>query len=687
VNILGYLCLILITISCFAGLGLALAGLSTGRRELTRSAVTAVYVVTGLAVVASIALVVVLVTRDFSNQYVYDYTSKSLSLAYTMSGFWAGNAGSLLLWLLLLAIFSLVALRQIRREDPDSTPYVAPILLAIITFFSLLTVFGNNSNPFLLLDGVNPFAGLPAGAVPDDGYGMNPMLQHPGMVIHPVALYLGFVGCAIPFAVAMGGLLARSPSVGWLPAVRRWTLVGWLFLSIGNLVGAWWAYVTLGWGGYWAWDPVENDSLMPWLTATALVHAVIMTRRRRMFLGWTAVLVAITFLLTIFGTFLTRSGIASSLHAFSDNTFVPWFTVFLIIGIVFSIAVIVSRRSELASGKRLVDMLSRESAFLYTYLVLVIIAFVVLWGVVFPTITGALRGTKVELNPNFFTVVTVPLTVILMFLIGLCPLLPWRGRDRKQLLKDATWTATPAVIVLVCYSPSASKALHLLSFTLATFALASVVVQYARGWRARHKASGAGWVRSFGGMVWANRSRYGGFLVHLGVIIVLVGITGSYAFKQDVKTDLAKGDSLTIGRYELTYDDLASEQAADKELARATFTITRDGKVVGRVHPVKEYYYPPQDQTWTRVALRSTLTDDVYVTLLGFAEDGSSVSVEAQLNPLVIWLWIGGGVLVMGGLIAMWPARRATARDVQYTREVSKSPSSAAARRRPGADR
>jgi cytochrome c-type biogenesis protein CcmF len=517
---------------------------------------------------------------------------------------------------------------------------------------------------------------------------MNPMLQHPGMVIHPVALYLGFVGCAIPFAVAMGGLLARSPSGGWLPAVRRWTLVGWLFLSIGNLVGAWWAYVTLGWGGYWAWDPVENASLMPWLTATALVHAVIMTRRRRMFLGWTAVLVAITFLLTIFGTFLTRSGIASSLHAFSDNTFIPWFTVFLLVAIGFSLAVILSRRSELASGRKLDDMLSRESAFLYTNLVLVIIAFVVLWGVVFPTITGALRGAKVELNPNFFTLVTVPLTLILMFLIGLCPLLPWRGRDRKQLWKDALWTATPAVIVLVVLlAVGLRKPYTLLSFTLAVFALASIVVQYARGWRARHKASGSGWVRSFGGMVWANRSRYGGFLVHLGVIIVLVGITGSYAFKQDVKTDLVTGDSLTIGRYELTYDGLTSEQAADKESARATFTITRDGKVVGHVYPVKEYYYPPQDQTWTRVALRSTLTDDVYVTLLGFAEDGSTVSVEAQLNPLVIWLWIGGGVLVVGGLIAMWPARRARARDLEATQEVGTGRVSATGPGKAGADR
>ncbi len=556
-NNLGYLCLILILLACFAGLALAFAALHTGRRGFVRGAVGAVYVVAALTVIASIVLLVALVSRDFSNDYVASHTSRSLPLAYTISAFWAGNAGSLLLWLLLMAVFSLVALRQIRRENAPSTPYVAAILLAITTFFALLMIFGNNSNPFI---------SVAEGRVPADGLGLNPQLENPGMVIHPGALYLGFVACAIPFAVVMGGLLARSPTAAWLPAVRRWTLVGWFFLGIGNLVGAWWAYVTLGWGGYWAWDPVENASLMPWLTATAVVHSVVMLRRRRMFSFWAAILVAVTFLLTIFGTFLTRSGIATSVHAFSDNSYIPWFTIFLLLGILFSAAVIVSRRSELRSHRKLDDPLSRESSFLYTNVVLVVIAFVVLWGVVFPTVAGALRGTDVGLDPNFFTVVTVPLTLILMFLIGLCPLLPWRGRDRSRLLKDAAWTASLAVVVLVVLlALGLRKPYTLLSFTLSTFAVASIALQYGRGWRNRHKASGKGWLRAFGGMVWANRSRYGGFLVHLGVIIVLVGITGSNAFKQEFSGDLAQGASLDVGRYELTYDGLAFEQQPDKE--------------------------------------------------------------------------------------------------------------------------
>jgi cytochrome c-type biogenesis protein CcmF len=664
-NGLGYVCLILVTPLCLAGLGLALAAVLTRRRGLMRAAMIAAYAVAALAVIASIVLLVLLVTRDFSNHYVYSYTSRSLSLAYTISAFWAGNAGSILLWLVLMAVFSVVALRQIRREDAPSAPYVAAILLAITAFFSLLTLFGNDSNPFVLVSG---------GATPADGLGMNPMLQNPGMVIHPVALYLGYVGLAIPFALVMGGLWARTPSAAWLPAVRRWVLVGWFFLTIGNLVGAWWAYVTLGWGGYWAWDPVENASLMPWLTATALVHSVVMMRKRQMLSVWVVILVVVSFLLTIFGTFLTRSGIATSVHAFSDNTFIPWFTVFLLLIVIFSAAVTVFRLSDVRSEKKLDNPLSRESAFLYTNLVLVVMTFVVLWGVLFPVLAGALRGAKVELDPNFFTVVTVPLGLILMFLTGLCPLLPWRGRDRSRLVKDAAWIAGPAVVALVVLLALGLRRVYpLLSFTLAVFAVASITLQYGHGWRNRRKASRTGWLRAFGGMIWTNRSRYGGFLIHLGVIVVLVGITGSYSFKQVVDGDLSKGGSLDVGRFELTFDGLALEQASDHDIARATFTVSHEGRVIGQVHPVKEYY-PKSDQVWTRVDRYSTLAGDVYVSLLGYSEAGTGVTIRAEVNPLVGWLWIGAGVMVAGGLVVLWPARRAAAKRRRAMRAAGSRP-------------
>lgn len=651
-NSVGYVCLVLITPVCLAGLALALAACSTRRRDrlmLVRGAVGAAYAVVALAVIASIVLVVALLTRDFSNNYVYEYTSRALSPAYTVSAFWAGNAGSLLLWLLLMAIFSLVAIRQIRREDARSLPYVTAILMAITTFFSLLMLFGHASNPFV---------GYPGGAVPADGLGLNPILRNPGMVIHPGALYLGYVAFAIPFAVAMGGLLARSPSASWLPALRRWVLVGWFFLTIGNLVGAWWAYVTLGWGGYWAWDPVENASLMPWLAGTALVHAVIMMRKRQMFSSWMGILVVVNFLLTIFGTFLTRSGIATSVHAFSDNTFIPWFTIFLLIAAIFSAGVLVSRWAALRSARRLESPFSRESAFLYANVLLVVITFVVLWGVIFPTIAGALRGTKVELDPKFFTVATVPLGLILLLLTGLGPMLPWGRADRSHFVKDAAWTGGGALlVVVVLLALGLRKVYPLLSFTLAFFAAATIALQYGRGWRNRRKASGVGWLTAFGGMFWNNRSRYGGFLVHLGVIVILVGITGSYAFKQEFDAELNKGASLTTGRFQVTYNDLVLGQAADKQTARATLLVSHNGRAVAEVNPVKEYY-PASDQTWTRVDRYSTLAGDVYVSLLGYTGGGDTITVRVDLNPLVNWLWIGGGVMVVGGLVVLWPIRR-----------------------------
>ena len=669
-NGLGGLCLILVAVLCLAGLLLALAAAATRRPGLLRGAVGAVYAIAALVVIASVVLLVALVTRDFGNDYVYRYTSESLSLAYTISAFWAGNAGSLLLWLLTLAVFSVIALRQIRREDAPSAPYVAAILLGIAGFFSLLMLFGNDSNPFVL---------VPGGLVPPDGQGLNPMLENPGMVIHPAALFLGYVGFAIPFAVVMGGLLSRSPSTAWVPALRRWALIGWFFLTIGNLVGAWWAYVTLGWGGYWAWDPVENASLMPWLTGTALVHSLVMFRKRQMFSAWTIVLVVVTFLLTIFGTFLTRSGIATSVHAFSDNTFIPWFTVFLFLIAAFSVLVTALRKEDVRSMKRLDELLSRESTFLYTNLVFAVMTFVVLWGVVFPIVAGALRGVEVELDPTFYSSVAVPLALILMILTGLCPLLPWRGRDRSQLTKDAAWTAGIAVVALVVLlALGVRKPYTLLGFMFATFAAASIALQYGRGWKNRRNACRTGWLRSFGGMFWTNRSRYGGFLVHLGVIVVLVGINGSYSFKQTYDGELVRGGSLEVGRYLLTYEDLTTEQLPDREKARATFAVSHDGRVVGQVHPIKEYY-PARDQVWTRVDRYSTLAGDVYVSLLGYTEGGQRVTIEAEINPLVNWLWIGGGVMVVGGLIVMWPVKRTRGR----ARGIAKTVGSKPAARRP----
>ncbi len=643
----GHICVVLLVPVCLGGFVLAVWGAISRRQAFARAAVWACYASLALAALASIALLVALFTRDFSNRYVYEHTSRALSTAYTLSAFWAGNAGSLLLWSLLLAVFTVIAVRAAKREDPLSLPHVTAILLAIASFFSLLLVFTSASNPFVTTSGTPPV----------DGFGLNPMLQNPGMVIHPVALYVGYVGLAIPFALVMGGLLAGRGSLAWGRSARRWTLVAWIFLTIGNIVGAWWAYVTLGWGGYWAWDPVENASLMPWLTSTALVHSLVMIRKRDMLKVWTVLLVAFSFILTIFGTFLTRSGIATSVHAFGDNAFIPWFTVFLVLVVLFSVYVISARLSLLRSNKRLDHLLSRESSFVYNNILLMAITVAVLWGVLFPTIASAIRGQKVELGTGYYPGVTVPLGLILIFLTGLCSLLLWRGFSWSRLARALASTFGFAIIVLiVLLALGVRRPYPLISFTLLAFTVAVVVLQYWRGWRERRAARHKDPFTTFGQMVWANRPRYGGFLVHLGIMLLLVGVTGSYAFKQSTEGLVSKGGSLTIGRYELVYDGLTTQQTADKQLARATFTLKEGAKVIGIIQPVKEYY-PASDQTWTHVALHSTLAGDVYVTLLEYLDDGSSVTIQAQVNPLVNWLWIGGAVMVLGGLIALWPSR------------------------------
>ncbi len=646
-NLFGHISVVLLVPVCLGGFALAVSAAISRRQALVRAAVWACYASLVLAALASIALLTALLTRDFSNQYVYEHTSRALSIAYTVSAFWAGNAGSLLLWALLLAVFSVIAVRACRREDPASLPHVTSILLAISSFFSLILVFTSASNPFVTT----------AGAPPADGYGLNPMLQNLGMVIHPVALYVGYVGLAIPFALVMGGLMAGRGSLAWGRSARRWTLVAWLFLTVGNIVGAWWAYVTLGWGGYWAWDPVENASLMPWLTSTALVHSLVMIRKRDMLKIWTVFLVAFSFILTIFGTFLTRSGIATSVHAFGDNSFIPWFTVFIGLMVLFSLYVILTRLPILRSTKRLDHVLSRESSFVYNNIVLMALTIAVLWGVLFPTIAGAIKGQKVELGTGYYPSVTVPLGLILMLLAGLCTLLLWRGVSWSRLARAVGGTFGFAVVVLIVLVVlGVRRPYPLISFTLAAFTVASVALQYWRGWRERRAARRADPFTTFGQMIWSNRPRYGGFLVHFGIILLLVGVTGSYAFKVSAEGDVSKGGSLTVGSYELVYDGLTTTQVPDKQVARATFTLERSGKVVGILQPVKEYY-PASDQTWTKVARRSTLAGDVYVTLLGYSEDESSVSIQAQINPLVNWLWIGGAVMVLGGIIAIWPKR------------------------------
>jgi cytochrome c-type biogenesis protein CcmF len=624
--------LVLATIASLSGLACSLAGRLRRPRPWIRIGSWASYATLVTVAGATLLLLVAFLARDFSNLYVYEHSSRALSLYYTISALWAGNAGSLLLWLLLLAVFAVMAGRAARRRDPASAAYLTATLSAMTLFFSLLVLFGPRCNPFA----ANTVSPLPA-----DGLGLNPMLQNPGMVVHPLALYVGYVAMAVPFALMVAGLANGDQVVAWIRPVRAWALVGWLFLTIGNVVGAWWAYVTLGWGGYWAWDPVENASLIPWLTATALLHAVSMVRRRGRHRVWMVALVSVTFLLTIFGTFLTRSGVAASVHAFEESGLIPWFSVFMLLMLALAVAVIVWRRSLLRGDASVVSPVDEASTFLYANVLLSVMTFVILWGVVFPPMVRALGGGEVLLGTEFFNVVTAPLGLLLLLLLVFCTLVRSSRRSMRRLRLDALYTGAFGLLVLVLLlALGASRGYPTAAFVLAAMVVASIALTFIRG-----------------GMGWRHRRRYGGILVHLGLVVLVVGIAGSWAYKQSTEGDVSVGESLSISDVRVTYEALQSREKPDKNESRALLALTIGGQPKGELRPSLEYY-PAADQVWTRVDRRSSIGGDVYVTLLAVDAGGETVSLRVEVHPLVDWLWVGGGLMALGGILALWPARR-----------------------------
>jgi len=648
-NEIGYAALLLAFVSTGYGTVASIVGARTGRWEYVKSAERAVYAYCASVSVAGFALFYALLSSDFSNEYVYQYTSLDLSWFYKASAFWAGNSGSMLLWLLILGIFGAIVIRQNRTKNRELIPYVISIISFIGFFFALL---------MLTSEGSNPFAEIPVSFVPENGAGLNPMLENPGMVVHPVTLYLGYVGFAIPFAFAMGALVTKRLGDTWIRSTRRWTLIAWFFLSIGNLVGAWWAYVTLGWGGYWAWDPVENASFMPWLVGTAFLHSVMIQEKKDMLKVWNMVLIIMTFVLTIFGTFLTRSGIISSVHSFGQGSLGPYFLAFIGLTLVLSLNLLFSRLDHLKSRNELDSFISRESSFLLNNLILVGMAFTVLWGVLFPILSEAVTGDKITVGPPFFDQVMAPIGLVLMFLVGICPLIAWRRATLANLGKNFMYPGSVALATLVVLLAMGMRHVYaLISFTLVAFVLATIILEFARGTWVRRQMSGQNLLSALASLTWRNKRRYGGYTVHLGIVLILVGVTGSYAFKQEVQETLTPGDTVAVGEYELTYQDFSTYDTSEKRVGTAEFSLTEDGQPLGVVRPVREFYFL-KDQPWTRVDRHSTLSRDVYVSLLQYSGEGEEIKVQVDINPLINWLWIGGFVVALGALIAMWPDSR-----------------------------
>lgn len=617
-------------------------GIKSRRRAMIASSENAAFVVFGFLTLSAASMIYSLLTGDFQIEYVSRYTSRSLPLIYTLTAFYAGQEGSLLLWGWLLSMFAVIVIIQNRKKNRELLPYVLSVMMTITLFFLVLMVFV--TNPFEMLN-----------YIPADGKGMNPMLQNPGMIFHPPTLYLGYVGFTIPYAFALAALITGRLGDTWIKTTRKWTIVSWFFLSAGNLLGMEWAYVELGWGGYWAWDPVENASFMPWILGTAYLHSVMIQEKRGMLKVWNVALILLTFLMTIFGTFITRSGLIASVHSFGESTLGWLFLGFLGIALLISFGLLIYRLPYLKSNNQLDSLLSRESSFLLNNLLFVGIAFTVLWGTLFPIISEAVRGVKITVGPPFFNAVITPIGLILLLLTGLCPLVAWRKSTVRNFFRNIRTPLITAVVGGTMLSLGGIRAFKpLAAFSLCIFVGTTLLIEFFNGTRARHSMLGEDYPKALWHLVARNKRRYGGHIVHFGVVLLFVGMTGS-AFNVERQITVQKGESFTIKQYKLRFDALSKYPTANRQKTVATLTVWNDDHEVGVLYPEKSLYFG-QERPTTEVALRSTFKEDLYVILAGYDKD--VVTFKILINPLVIWLWIGGGIMALGTVIVMLPDRR-----------------------------
>lgn len=619
----------------------------SGNERLLASAENSVYTLTGLLILSSAALIYAFVNHDFSIQYVANYSNRDLSLFYTISAFWAGQKGSLLLWSIVLSFFSSIVSIQNRHKNRELIPYVMIVLHLVLVFF--IFIMNYSTNPF-----------EKSFEVPEDGHGLNPMLQNPAMMFHPPTLYLGYVGFTVPFAFAMAALITGKLSDVWIRTTRKWTLLSWFFLGMGNLLGAQWAYVELGWGGFWAWDPVENASFMPWLVGTAYLHSVMIQEKKDMLKVWNMALILLTFSLTIFGTFITRSGLIQSVHAFDETTLGYYFLVFLFATIIFSTYYIIKRLPLLKSKNELDSFVSRESSFLFNNLFLVGIAFATLWGTLFPIISEAVRGVKITVGPPFYNQVNAPIGLALLFLMGVCPLISWRKATLTNLKKNFLIPFSISVAAGALLYPSIGKGHFMawLTFSVSIFVLLTIVVEFYRGTKARSQIAGEGPFISFFTLITRNKRRYGGYIVHIGIVLMFIGIAGSSSYVTEVQQSVKVGESITIKDYELTYRGLTEVNPNPSQVSVvANLTVKQNGKFIWDAKPQKDFYKSASQQPSTEVDIRSTLKEDLYVILAAY-DDENGATFKVLINPLTKWLWIGGVIVGFGTLICMWPDMR-----------------------------
>lgn len=640
------------------------ASLISGRRNSPALAATAertVYAVCALLSIAMYALLLLLARSDFSVAYVANYTNRELPVLYKLTALWAGHDGSLLFWAWLLSVYSTSAVFRYRNSMRNFMPYVVMILMGTAVFFTFLVYF--ISNPFRVL--VSQEAGGAAELfIPADGRGLNPLLQHPAMAIHPPVLYLGFVGFAVPFAFAIAALITGKLGDAWFQMTRRWTLFAWLFLGAGIFLGGKWAYVELGWGGYWAWDPVENASLMPWLTGTAFIHSTMIQEKRGMLKRWNMALILLTYLLCIFGTFLTRSGIVSSVHAFASSSIGPMFSAFLAAGTVLSIALYIYRFGELKSENRLDSMISRESGFLFNNLLFLTAFFAVLWGTMFPVLSEAVKGVQITVGPPFFNRINTPLGLLLLFLTAVGPLFAWRRTSMESLKRNFLIPGTGALLTLIVLISLGMRHLYaLISFTLAAFVVFIVCIEFHRGALLRAKQIMRSYPYAFLDMIRRNKRRYGSHIVHFAVALAFIGMAGA-AFNTEVQQEVAEGDSFGVRDYTVRIDKIEESRTPNYMVWTITMELMKGGAGVAVLKPEKRYYLASEQPT-SEVRIHSTLAEDVYAVFAGMNETTGKAVLKVYVNPLVNWFWIGGLGIVLGTILCMLPDRRSENRVFQ----------------------
>ena len=653
-DLFGSFALLLAFLCGLYAFGGGIAAIITRRPLLIKSARNAGMAVCALIWLGFGSLAYLFLTDNFSMAYVVEHSNRTLPAFFKFAAIWAGQQGSLLFWSFLLSIYVFSVLFTYRGKHPELMPYVGVVMVGVQLFFLTLNNF--IASPFGVLGSAAP-NGAMQWIMRGDGNGLNPLLQYPEMVIHPPILYSGYTGFTIPFAFALAALLGRYPGEKWIHLTRRWTMIAWGFQGVGILLGAHWAYAVLGWGGYWMWDPVENASLMPWLTGTAFLHSVMMQEKRGMMRVWNVWLVFTTFLLTIFGTFLTRSGVVNSVHAFAQSSIGPWFLGFIGLVLLVCLASYWRNRDYLRSDNTLDSLVSRESSFLFNNLILLVACVAVISGTLFPVLSEWVRGTKISVGVPFFNTINLPIAMFLLFLTGVGPLLAWRKTSMASLRKNFGWPLLIGIVAGVIGVALGLRNFYVVTcLTLSVFVTLTIVLEFYRGARVIASRSNTNLVSGVAQLTMRNTRRYGGYVVHFGIVLIFIGISGT-AFNQDKQADLPPGAQMTIGPYRLTHQTFDSTDVANYKSERATIAVDRDGKQIIMLYPEKRFY-PSDQESGTMVAIYSTMKEDLYVVYAGHSPETNQPVIHAYLNPLVKWIWFGGAVMVLGTLLAMIPNRQ-----------------------------